>query len=84
MMTDEQKIKAWNLVDALRAPEGDSVTLLCDNPEGPPNAAVECCGDWTGYNTERFDGEDIMSALDAAHSMKLSREEKRLYANELT
>ena len=37
------------LIQLLRADEGDSVTLLCDNPDfnGQPNCAVVCNGDWT-------------------------------------
>jgi len=78
-MTPEEKIEAWNLVDALRAPEGDSVTLLCDNPDGPPNNAIECNGDWTDWNDRRFSGETILECLREAHSAKIDAEQSRLY-----
>lgn len=50
-VTDAQYIAA---LEFLRAHEGDSVTLLCDNPDGPPDYAIECCGDWTGWAERRF------------------------------
>lgn len=68
-MTDEEKIKAWDLIESLRAPEGSTVMIICDNPDfnGQPNSAVECCGDWTDWNERRFTGENVLEALQAAH-----------------
>lgn len=60
----------WALVNRLRDEEADSVTILCDNPEGPPNNAVECCGFWTGFAERRFEGETIRDALSAAVAAK--------------
>jgi len=54
------------MISALRVDEGDSITLLCDNPEGPPNNAVECCGEWTGWQARRFEGETLDAAIQAA------------------
>lgn len=48
--------------------EGDSVEILCDNPEGDGanNCAVVCCGDWTGWQDRRFQGISLTVALEAA------------------
>lgn len=53
-------------IHRLRAEEGDSVTILCDNPEGPPNNAVECNGAWTDWLDRRFEGDTLLRALEAA------------------
>ena len=52
-------------VDKLRADEGDSVEILCDNPEfdGHPNCAIVCCGDWTHFEQVRFDGDTVLECL---------------------
>lgn len=66
MLEMERLLAEMSCIHALRADEGDSVTILCDNPEGPPNNAVECCGAWTEWNDLRFDGETLLDALRAA------------------
>lgn len=53
-------------LEDLRSDEGDSVTLFCDNPEGPPNNAIECNGGWTDWNDRRFSGETLEAAVEAA------------------
>jgi len=63
-------VTEWEMIDRLRDEEADSVTVLCDNPEGPPNNAVECCGFWTGFADRRFDGATIREALTAAVAAK--------------
>jgi hypothetical protein len=60
----------WAAINRLRDEEADSVTVLCDNPEGPPNNAVECCGFWTGFADRRFEGSTIREALTAAVAAK--------------
>lgn len=84
-MTPEEKIKAWNLVETLRAPEGHTVTLICDNPDfnGQPNSAVECCGDWTLWEEQRFTGDNILEALQAARAAMLEIERLALYHQEM-
>lgn len=59
------------MVQALRAEEGDSITLLSDNPEGPPNNAVEVCGSWTNWTDRRFSGSSIHQAVLAAYKARL-------------
>jgi hypothetical protein len=56
------------LIDKLRAEEGDSVTIGCDNPDfnGQPNCHVTCCGGWTGWEDERFTGDTVLECLRAA------------------
>lgn len=61
---------AWAAISRLRDEEADSVTVLCDNPDGPPNNAVKCCGFWTGFAERRFEGETILEALSRAVAAK--------------
>ncbi|TIU02366.1 MAG: hypothetical protein E5W43_01080 [Mesorhizobium sp.] len=58
----------WKMIQDLRADEGSSVEILCDNPDfnGQPNNAVICCGDWTDWQDIRFTGDTIDDALGAA------------------
>ena len=60
------------LIELLRADEGDSVTLLCDNPDfnGQPNCAVVCNGDWTSWVDRRFAADTILDALSMAATEK--------------
>lgn len=65
----EQIVEAWNIIEALRTPEGAEVTLICDNPDfnSQPNSAIEVCDDWTGWETKRFGGDTVLDALRAAY-----------------
>jgi len=80
---DPEWVAKWNaaeddarpfveMLNALRAEEGDSVTLLCDNPDfnGQPNNAIECCGDWTNWQERRFTGDTLRAAVLAAYRAK--------------
>jgi predicted HAD superfamily Cof-like phosphohydrolase len=58
------------MLNELRRDEGDSVTLLSDNPEGPPNNAIECNGMWTNWEDRRFDGQTLHAAVRAAYVAK--------------
>jgi hypothetical protein len=62
-------------IDRLREQEGNSVTIVCDNPDfnGLPNAAVEVCADWTDWKAERFTGESVSLALSAALDAMMKR-----------
>jgi hypothetical protein len=66
--------EAWPLIEALRAPEGHSVTLVCDNPDfGPgPNAKVIVCGDWTGWDAREYPGDTVLDALKTAHAAMIA------------
>ncbi|AMS41223.1 hypothetical protein [Aminobacter aminovorans] len=60
-----QEARNWRIVEQLRAAEGHSVVIVNDNPDfnGQPGAFVECVGDWTGWDTQRFTGATIDEAL---------------------
>ncbi len=66
MLEMERLLAEMSCIHTLRAAEGDSVNILCDNPEGPPNNAVECCGAWTDWEDQRFTGETLLDALRTA------------------
>lgn len=51
------------IIHALRETEGAAVTILSDNPDGPPNCAVEVCSDRTDWKTRRYSGATITEAL---------------------
>lgn len=56
-------------IEALRANEGDSVTLIADDPEAVSvdrQCAIDCSGDWTVWADRRFYGATIAEALAAA------------------
>lgn len=76
-MTPNTQITQENVfvetLNYLRADEGDSVNLLCDNPEGPPNNAVICCGDWTDWQDERFEGQTLIEAVNKAALSKAAK-----------
>ena len=55
------------MINALRSEEGDCVNILSDNPDGPPNCAVECQGYWTEWCVRRFVGETLLEALSNAY-----------------
>lgn len=69
----------WRLVEALRAEEGDSVTILCDNPDfnGQPNNAIEVCGAWTNWKEVRYDGDTLNDALLKAIAAKNEHDNDR-------
>ncbi len=51
------------MIDELREEEGNTVTLLCPNPEGSPAQAVLCDGEWTNWEPRRFHGETVEECL---------------------
>lgn len=69
-----EAVRAWQFCNELRADEGSGVELLCDNPDfnGQPNNAVVCCGDWTGWDEQRFTGDTIVEALRNAHQAMIA------------
>ena len=67
-------------IEQCRSVEGDSVTVLCDNPEADSvetQGAVEVCGDYTGYELQRFYGKTWEEAL-----AKAARVSQRHYQND--
>lgn len=65
-------IELGALIEPLRADEASAVTLICDNPDGPPNNAVECWGEWTNYDIKRFTGDTLADALRAAVNAQIT------------
>lgn len=64
-------------IEWLRSCEGDTVQILCDNPDPDgrdDQAAVICCGGWTNYQDERFNGDSVLAALDRACRAREGRE----------
>ncbi len=67
-------VEAWSLIEQLRAPEGATVTICCDNPDfGGPGSVVEVCDDWTDWLPRRFEGDTVLDALRAARYTKGER-----------
>lgn len=88
-LNDPEWLAKWNadeeglvpfqaMLTALRRDEGDSITLLCDNPDfnGQPNNAVECCGEWTDWKDRRFTGDSLLLAVRAAYLARISNQGK--------
>lgn len=56
---------AMRFIDKLRADYG-TVTILPDNEEADTKAeqmAIDCCGEWTNWQDQRFYGETILQCL---------------------
>lgn len=66
---EEDRIPFGRLLHAMCSEEGETVTLLADNPDfnGQPNNAIECCGSWTHWREVRFTGDTLRGALLAAY-----------------
>lgn len=53
-------------IEQCRCVEGDSITIICDNPEADDiekQSAVEACGGYTDYQPQRFYGKTWTDAL---------------------
>ncbi len=69
------EIDQMEIINLLRSNEADSVTIFCNNPEGPPNDAVVCNGGWTNFKDRRFEGESLLEALSSAKVAYLRKKE---------
>lgn len=68
-------IETVRLIDALREDQGHSVELICDNEDGPPNYAVDVCGEFTGWEEERFTSDlSVLDCLRQAHAAMMARQ----------
>lgn len=67
------------LLDALRSPEGASVTFCCTNPDTPDNGLpAECVvvvDDWTNWQDREFRGETLLDCMMAAEADRAARQE---------
>ena len=64
-------------IDVLRSGEGESVTILCDNPEADANkrCSIEVIGSWTSWADRRFTGATWMQAVSRAAELKRKADE---------
>lgn len=52
------------LIDQLRTSEGDSINILCADPEADEELVyVDACGEWTDWKDKRFVGKTLLLAL---------------------
>jgi len=66
-----------DLVNSLRGPEGNSVTILSDNADfHGPNVAVDVCGEWTDWQERRFEGDNLLACLREAEATMLKKNER--------
>lgn len=80
MISDDTAIALWRLIEALSQEEGDSVTILCPNPDfnNLPDYTIECNGSFTEYKDQRFSGNSYLECLQKALSQKQSFDEALL------
>jgi hypothetical protein len=75
---------AIRYLEELRLGEGDSVTILCDDPEAESAAkrmAIVCNGAWTQWEDRRFYGESIVQCLaKGVHTMRIMQVDRTLTA----
>lgn len=71
---EREKIECLRLIDELRADEGNSVSILCPNPDfnGQPDHAVEVSAFWhdnlDSWQTRRFSGDTLLDCLRKARA----------------
>lgn len=58
----------WHLIEKLRADEGSTVEIACDNPDfnDRPNSLISVCGFWTEWQERKFTGDTVHACLVAA------------------
>jgi len=60
-------VKIYDLIDELRAGEGDSVTIFCENSSfHGPNQKIAVNGEWTSWEDQDFDGDTLVDCLEEA------------------
>ena len=76
----DELVGAFSHIEQLRADEGDSVTILCDDPEADTvdqQLAVECCGAWTDWRERRLYGPSVAACLASAADARTITERPR-------
>ena len=55
-ISDAEAVEIWRIIEVLTDEEGDTVNVLCPNPDfnGQPGYAIECNGSWTNWEDRRF------------------------------
>jgi len=62
-------------IDQMRREEGDSVTIVYDNPDfAGPSGLVIASGGWCGFAEQRYFGENLANALVSAVKDREARE----------
>lgn len=77
-ISDKDALEIWRLIEVLTDGEGDTVTVLCPNPDfnGQPNYAIECNGYWTDWQDRRFaDDSQIECFRKAVHELRTPAQE---------
>lgn len=64
--------KIVEYINELRANEGATVVLCCDNPDfnGMPDCIITVCDHWTGWTDKQFGGKNLEQALEKAVTQK--------------
>ena len=69
--TVEILVRLWDAVNELRAEEGSSVTISCDNADfGGPASHIEVCSDWTDWKQRGYYDQSVVDALESAVAAK--------------
>ena len=64
-------LRICNAIGELNSDEGNSVTIMSDNPEFTgANSAIEVIGDYTKWKPSRFEGDSVCGALEKAVEYK--------------
>ena len=73
-----EAVKILDMIDELRAGEGDSVTLACDNPDFTRDehhdSCIEVFGDWTNWHRQHVYACSVKECLQIAVNAKNSDE----------
>lgn len=85
--TAADALKAWIMIEAIRADEGHCITISCDNPDfnEQPNSAVDVVADFTAWRIQRFTGDTVYAAIEAAYAAMMAYKEvvrKRVARND--
>ncbi|TJW14341.1 MAG: hypothetical protein E5W82_10205 [Mesorhizobium sp.] len=64
----QQAGRNWAMLERFREGEGNSITLVCDNPDfnGQANSKIIVCADWTGFQEREFTGDTVAEAISNA------------------
>jgi hypothetical protein len=63
--------KICNAINVLNEDEGSGVNILAANPDFRwPNNAIEVTGEWTNWQTVRYEGDSVLQALEKAVEAK--------------
>lgn len=67
----QQAGRNWAMLERFREGEGNSITLVCDNPDfnGQANSKVFVFADWTEFEDRVFTGDTISEAIGNAFAV---------------